>query len=92
MKISISICPTNLEIGGDLLDEELYLSKIREVVIARWPTAKITTLQIGYRQGDEWFTFDGCESDELQTLVSEIDTSDETLYIARAALALAKEV
>lgn len=82
MDIRISICPTNMEVGseGDLLDEEAYLSAIRDAVESRWPDATISCLQVGYWQGDEWFALDGQRSDEVREIVEGIDTSDETLY------------
>ena len=81
MKISISICPTNMECDGDILDEAALLSRIREVVEAKYPDATIQCLQVGYRQGDEWCQIDGRKSDALRSVVYEdVDWSDEELY------------
>ncbi|HYG78667.1 MAG TPA: hypothetical protein VEK08_26945 [Planctomycetota bacterium] len=82
MKISISICPTNLEVGSDVMDEYKYLARIEEVVTEAYPDAKITC-QVGHRQGDEWFKIDGKSSEELYELVQGIDCSDESLYAAK---------
>ena len=84
-KISISIDPVNMEAGpneGDVLDETAYLAAIRQAVETRWPNARITCLQVGYNQGDEWFRLNGADSEEVRECVCEIDTSDEALYPA----------
>jgi hypothetical protein len=62
MVISISICPTTLEFAaGDHYDADKLLAAIREFVAAQHPGARIATLQIGHRQGDEWARVDGDE-------------------------------
>lgn len=60
MKINISLCPTSLEFAnGDRYDEGNLLAAIRSFIEERHPTATITCLQIGHRQGDEWARIDG---------------------------------
>lgn len=64
MNVSISICPTDLEVGsgGDRYDEAALLAAIRAYVEARLGSeATITTLQVGHRQADAWATIDGDE-------------------------------
>lgn len=81
--IHISICPTNMEIGddGDILDEDNLFDAIREVVKRCWPDAVFDLLQVGYRQGDEWFHVNGQPSDDLRELIQTgIDYADESLY------------
>jgi len=82
-RISISVDPTDLETGNqesDVMDESLYLAAIRTAVLARWPDAKITCLQVGLRQSDEWCRLNGADSDEVCDVVDSIDTTDEALY------------
>ena len=79
-RIEISICPTGLEVGEDVMDAEAYLDAIRTAVLATWPDARIATLQVGYRQGDEWFRLNGRDSDAVRAVVDCIDCSDEKLY------------
>lgn len=85
--LRISICPTSLEQGseGDMLDPELLLAEIESVAAKRWPAAEIEleTLQIGFRQGDEFAEcwIDGVRDDEqAQQVVDDVDYSDEDLY------------
>jgi hypothetical protein len=79
--ISISICPTRLEAGnGDVLDEDSYLDAIRQAVADNWTNARITCLQIGYDQGDDWARLNGRESRELYEMIDSIDTTDPALY------------
>ena len=62
MDISISICPTDLEVGseGHMYDESKLLPAIREFIEARFgKAANITCLQVGFRQGDNWARIDG---------------------------------
>ena len=50
MKVSISICPTDLEVGseGDVYDEAALLEAIREFIEARLgKLAEIVCLQVG---------------------------------------------
>ena len=78
MKIRISICPTSLEVGEDAMDEEKYLDAIQAAVAAAFPDADIC-LQVGHRQGDEWFQVNGEELSALRALVFSIDCSDESI-------------
>jgi hypothetical protein len=62
MDISISICPTELEVGseGHMYDEGALLDAIREFIEAKLgKAANITCLQVGFRQGDQWARIDG---------------------------------
>lgn len=60
MNVSISIGPTDLECDdGSVFDERALLDAIREFVMQRHPEARITTLQVGHRQGDAWARIDG---------------------------------
>lgn len=60
MNVSISLCPTDLEFpNGDRYDESKLLDAIRRFVAVMYPEAKITTLQVGHRQGDGWARIDG---------------------------------
>lgn len=62
MKISISICPTDMEVGseGFMYDETALLEAIRAFVEARLgASAEIVCLQVGHRQGDKWARIDG---------------------------------
>jgi hypothetical protein len=62
MTVSISICPTSMEFpDGSRYDEDLLLDAIRAFVNKRHPEARITCLQVGYRQGDEWAKIGGDE-------------------------------
>jgi len=62
MRISISICPTEMEFSsGDFYDEHKLLAAIREFVEQRHPEATITCLQVGHRQGDGWWKIDADE-------------------------------
>ena len=84
MKISISICPTSLEFtNGDLYDEHNLLAGIRSFVEERHPTATITCLQIGHRQGDEWSRIDGDEEAGIELLAAffEEHGTDEDLFV-----------
>jgi hypothetical protein len=84
MKISISICPTSLEFtSGDLYDEHNLLAGIRSFVEERHPTATITCLQIGHRQGDEWSRIDGDEEAGIELLAAffEEHGTDEDLFV-----------
>jgi len=84
MKINISLCPTDMEINGDSLNEAAVFAAIRAVVAEKYPDARVA-LQVGYRQGDEWYQINGRDSAELCTLISEgLDWSDEDLYESRA--------
>lgn len=83
MNISISICPTSLEYAnGDTYDHELLLEAIREFIEKKHPSATISCLQIGYRQGDEWARVAGDEDvgDELIGEFFEQHGSDEDLF------------
>lgn len=84
MNVSISICPTSMEFAsGDRYSEPALLNAIRQFVMKRHPNARITCLQVGYRQGDEWARVDGddeagCEL--MQEFWAATDTSDESLF------------
>jgi len=89
MKISISICPTELEVGseGHMYDEGALLDAIREFIEARLGTlARITCLQVGHRQGDSWATIDGDEEagGELLDDFFAARGSDEELFVSQA--------
>jgi hypothetical protein len=86
MDISISICPTHLEVGseGDMYDEAALLHAIREFVEAKLgKSANITCLQVGFRQGDQWARIDG-DAFDGQELLSEffgLYGNDEDLFV-----------
>ena len=63
MKLDISICPTDLECDGVVLDAQGLLSAIRLYAESLHPGVVFTCLQIGHRQGDGWARMDG--SDDL---------------------------
>jgi len=85
-RISISICPTELECGdgATLRDEEKTLEAIRQFALAAYPDAKFTTLQVGYRQGDSWSRVNGDEDvgGELIDAFWDSHGSDESLYLS----------
>lgn len=78
-KIDISLCPTSMERDGDILDESAVEAMIQRACEAHYPGMS-WSFQIGYNQGDEWYTVDGKDSDELHDLVGELDWSNESLY------------
>lgn len=84
MNVSISICPTDMEVGGDRYDEAALLAAIREYVAARLgEQATITTLQVGHRQGEAWATIDG-DSESGLSLVDDFFSehgTDEELFV-----------
>lgn len=55
MNVSISLCPTDLEVGseGDWLEPDVLLDRMRSWLLTKYPEAKIY-LQVGYHQGDRW--------------------------------------
>lgn len=58
--INISLCPTRLEINGDRYDEEKLLAAIESYAAERLrDEITVACLQVGFRQGDEWFAVDG---------------------------------
>ena len=77
--IDISICPTDMEINGDILSEPAVEAKIREVCAEAYPGATVA-FQVGYSQGDAWRKVNGRHSDELDELIDNLDWSDESLY------------
>jgi len=79
IRISVSICPTNLEVGSDVMNGDRYCEAIREAIEDRWPGAA-AQVQVGYRQGDEWFRRDGIDSADVRAVVEAIDVSREELY------------
>jgi hypothetical protein len=86
MKISISICPTDLEAGseGDRYDEAALLEAIREFIEARLGTvAEIVCLQVGHRQGDKWARIDGDEESGAALLADFFEDHgiDEDLFL-----------
>ena len=84
MNVSISICPTDLEYNdGSMYDEQALLDAIREFVTQRHPDARITTLQVGHRQGDAWARVDGDDEagDDLIGAFWEARGSDEDLFV-----------
>jgi len=64
---------------GDVLNEQKYLARIREIMSDKWPDAHLD-VQVGYRQGDEWFRLNGIDSEEVREAVHGIDVSSEDLY------------
>ena len=84
MNVSISICPTELEFDdGSRYDEQALLDAIREFVTKRHHGATITTLQVGYRQGDAWARVDGDDEagGELLAAFFEEHGTDEELFV-----------
>lgn len=85
MNISISICPTSLEVGseGHLYDEGRLLDAIRAWIEQRHPGATITCLQVGHRQGDAWAKVDGDSEAgrELLAAFFESHGDDEDLFV-----------
>ena len=85
MNVSISICPTSLEVGseGHLYDEGRLLDAIRAWIEQRHPGATITCLQVGHRQGDAWATIDGDSEAgrELLAAFFESHGDDEDLFV-----------
>ena len=83
----ISICPTHMDPGGDIIDEDKLLETIRAVAEEHWGKENIQfeCLQIGYRQGDDWMQSwkNGARNDSYaERLVDEyVDWSDEALYV-----------
>lgn len=88
MNVSISICPTSLEAGGegDRYDEAALVAAIRQYVEERRPRAAVT-VQVGHRQGDEWARIDGDEEAGAALLLEfwEDHASDEELFVAPPA-------
>jgi len=88
MNVSISICPTSLEAGGegDRYDEAALVAAIRQYVEERHPRAAVT-VQVGHRQGDEWARIDGDEEAGAALLLEfwEDHASDEELFVAPPA-------
>ena len=87
MKISISICPTEMEVGseGHLYDETALLEAIREFIEARLgKLAEIVCLQVGHRQGDKWARIDGDEESGAALLADFFEDHgiDEDLFLA----------
>lgn len=81
----ISICPTEMEIDGDLLDEGALLERIRKLAIGEWGDGvRFKTLQVGHSQGDGWARSwkNGERDDDLAEtlLVDLLDWTDEALY------------
>lgn len=84
MKISISLDPTDLEYSdGSRYDVEKLLARLREFVLAKYPDARITTLQVGHRQGDCWSLVDGDEDlgSDLTDAFWAKHAADEDLYV-----------
>ena len=83
--LRISLCPTEMEIDGDLLDESLVFAEIKSVAAERWPKAEVEfeTLQVGHRQGDKFVEcwIDGVRADEhARQVLDDIEWSDDRLY------------
>lgn len=82
MKISISICPSDLtfsnssQYNGDKLCEAIY-----DFCKKRHPDAEVN-VQIGHRQGSEWATVDGNEDEgtDLLTQFFEKHGTDDELF------------
>ena len=86
MDISISICPTELEVGseGHMYDEAKLLPAIRKFIEARFGNAaNITCLQVGFRQGDKWSRIDGdaFAGDELLSEFFGLYGTDAELFL-----------
>lgn len=84
MNISISICPATLQFdNGDTYDEQKLLAAIRAFIEQKHPSAVISCLQIGHRQGDQWAKIDG-NRDRGADLLSEFyerHSGDEDLFV-----------
>jgi hypothetical protein len=80
-RIDISLCPTTLECGESHYDESRLLASIRQWFAARHPDASIS-VQVGYRQGDEWATIDGNREAGAEAMADYWDenASDESLF------------
>lgn len=81
----ISICPTDMEIDGFVLDETALLQRIRDVAVSEWGDGtSFATLQVGHRQGDGWAKAwkNGHRDDSLAARLLEdlVDWTDEELY------------
>ena len=87
MKIRISLCPTSLEFAnGDRYDEDALLAALREYIEASYPSATISCLQVGHRQGDAWATIDG-DSEAGEALLADFFEqrgTDEELFVQPA--------
>lgn len=86
MKVSISICPTEMEVGseGHMYDEAALLEAIREFIDARLgKRAEIVCLQVGHRHGDKWARIDGDEKAGAALLADffEDHGTDEGLFV-----------
>lgn len=84
VRVSISICPTDLECGseGDVYDKDALLDAIRLYVTDQYESVDIECLQIGYSQGDKWWTVDGDEDagEDLKFAFFEAHGTDEELF------------
>jgi hypothetical protein len=82
-RVDISICPLSLEAGdsGDIRDGDLVVASIRQWFAARHPEARIS-VQVGYRQGDEWATIDGNREAGAEAMAEywEQHADDDSLY------------
>jgi hypothetical protein len=80
-RIDISLCPTTLECGESHYDESRLLASIRQWFAARHPEARIS-VQVGYRQGDEWATIDGNREAGAEAMAEywEQHADDDSLY------------
>ena len=92
-KISISLCPNELEFPNrDRYDHAALLEAIKVYALKQYPDAKFTCLQVG-GPGAMWMTVDegGAEDDldrvyagdELMAAFFEDHGSDENLFCAR---------
>jgi len=83
-RISISICPTELEFpNGDMYEEHALLDAIRKFADEHFPEgARFSTLQIGYRQGDAWTKVDGDEEagEEFMQAFWNAHSADDELF------------
>ncbi|MGA0397934.1 MAG: hypothetical protein ACO3O3_12295 [Ilumatobacteraceae bacterium] len=84
-RISISICPTELEFAsGDMYDADALLDAIREFAGEHFPEgARFSTLQIGHRQGDGWAKVDGDEEAGADFMEAfwDVRAADERLFV-----------
>ncbi len=79
MDIKISIDPVDMEVGDSVLDEDKYLAAIERAVLAAYPGATVD-VQVGYGQGDEWYTIDGEDSETLMEIVNGMDTASMDVW------------
>ena len=86
MNISIKICPATLEYdNGDTHDEQRLLAAIRKFIEEKHPSATISCLKVGDRQGESFAIVDGSydDGDDLLAEFYERHGADEDLFEKR---------